>query len=688
MSDPSSTEIKSDSEPWSVLENLVLVQAIYKCGDTNWVAIARTIKGHPQIHRSSNFFSQKSCAIQYTQLLENLEAETRSKQSRSSEAGTSVTQDTGLTAYTYALSEIPSVVKLAGQLYNQRILEIKAMIRKDEERFRALVAELDEIRQGKWDGQLAEELKKKPSLASEAETGTVEANSLSTDSNQQQFEGEIVLVDITAPSTLSTPTSTSLSEKQEDTIRTVDVTGTEQSAPDATGTCFRSSEIGAASNLMDVEIEETIASSSTIPMPEESKDVPSLIPGAEDVEMEDVSNKGLMPAADHESSAPPIPQEGAVQSERVKDNTKPAPESQSDTNLPTSLSAMEATEEDASLAKGSLEASEDKTKNMVHTLREDKEQSGKLAEGDEIKEIKSEIESKEEVDERDEHTQQQKILWTRENHTEDGLEADEGSKEDQTPMIKTEETAIDPEHNEDAGHEGAEDGATSADEEETPSTPKSGRKSKKSKATIPAKRKRRSARGGGGGDNEEGYDSSDSETVDSVHTTMSDQLARTQMDDKKWKKILMMIWTDIANHRYGAVFMQPIKEQDAPGYYYMIKRPMDLKSIKERIRDGQITNADEFHRDVLLMFMNALMYNSEDTEVYQMALAMMTEVEFIIKNFKSSQSFAPLPASGAAGSGNTSSSTTPNTRTSGSEPSSGPSQPVTRKKEHWIRNDG
>lgn len=59
--DPSSIEIKSDSEPWSILENLVLAQAIYKCGDTNWVAIARTIKAHPQIHRTSSFFSQKVC---------------------------------------------------------------------------------------------------------------------------------------------------------------------------------------------------------------------------------------------------------------------------------------------------------------------------------------------------------------------------------------------------------------------------------------------------------------------------------------------------------------------------------------------------------------------------------------------------------------------------------------------------
>jgi len=70
------------------------------------------------------------------------------------------------------------------------------------------------------------------------------------------------------------------------------------------------------------------------------------------------------------------------------------------------------------------------------------------------------------------------------------------------------------------------------------------------------------------------------------------------------------------------------------------------------------------------MFMNALMYNSEDTEVYHMAMAMMTEVEQTIKNFKSSQAFAPLTTGGSAGSGNTSSSTTPTTRTSGSELSS------------------
>ncbi|KAG0241029.1 Bromodomain-containing protein 8 [Mortierella sp. GBA43] len=661
MSDPSSTEIKSDSEPWSVLENLVLVQAIYKCGDTNWVAIARTIKGHPQIHRSSNFFSQKNCAIQYTLLMENLKAETRSKQSRSNEAGTSVTQ-----------------VKLAGQLYNQRILEIKAMIRKDEERFRALVAELDEIRQGKWDSQLAEELKKNPSLALDTEEGTTDVVGSSADSNQQQSEADNPLLDTTAPSSLSTPSSTSLSDKQEDVNRTGD-TGADQSTVAVSEGQAGSSEIDSANHTMDMDMDVEDVLASTTQTPTESKDV-SHTPaaGSEDIEMEDVFSKDPLPAADLDSSAPNMSQESTEHPEEIQQDTKPVSEPEPGIDSPITAADTPTLEamEDVTPANDNSENLEGETDDDVHVDRIEADDNDL---NDEIKEIKSEEESKENLDEESDAD----ALQTAEDPTEEEPDVDEEeeeSKVDEKPKIKSEDTPIDTTHHEETSHEGGDDGATSVDEEEIPSTPKSGgRRSRKSRSTIPAKRKRRPTRGGSGGGDQEESDSSDSETVDSAHTSMSDQ-PRTIIDDKKWRKILMMIWSDIANHRFGAVFMQPIKEQDAPGYYYMIKRPMDLKSIKERIRDGQITNADEFHRDVLLMFMNALMYNSEDTEVYQMALAMMTEVEIIIKNFKSSQSFAPAGA-GATGSGSTSSSLTPTTRTSGSElPSPGSSQPATRKK--------
>ncbi|KAG0040176.1 Bromodomain-containing protein 8 [Podila clonocystis] len=592
MSDPASTEIKGDSEPWSILENLILAQAIYKCGDTNWVAIARTIKLHPQIRRTSNFFTQKSCAIQYTQLLENLEAETRKSKARSSE----------LSGSTGTTQEHSPVVKLAGQLYNQRILEIKAEIRKDEERFRALIAELDEIRQGKWDAQLEEQLKQDhPEGCEDAQQG--QGSSDTTKEPGKPDEADSTMAD-TAPSSLSSPASSALSDKQEDSGREANFASEPQSAKSS----------GSEVEPTDVEMEDVQDSSAT----PKTKDAESA-----DVEMEDatgesprVASEGSTPAVSREDE--PFP-DSLEQKDRdsASSGMSPAPASE------TSRDPEDATSRD-SPQKPSIETPKD--------------------------EIDEDVKDEDETDDHPPQSKKQK----RESKGSPGADL---IKEEEATDIKADENEV-----EDEGEEGGSSEGEEEEDEEDQS--KGGRKPPKKikTSTIPNKRKRR----GRGGDAEEGYNSSDSETTDSANTNLSssDHLLRNQMDDKKWKKILMMIWTDIANHRFGAVFMQPIKEQDAPGYYLMIKRPMDLKSIKERIRDGQITNADEFHRDVLLMFMNALMYNGEDTEVYQMALAMMTEVEFIIKNFKSSQSFAPAPSSSNAtgGSGNTSISTTPTTR--------------------------
>ena len=43
--------------------------------------------------------------------------------------------------------------------------------------------------------------------------------------------------------------------------------------------------------------------------------------------------------------------------------------------------------------------------------------------------------------------------------------------------------------------------------------------------------------------------------------------------------------------------------------------PMDLSLIKKKIETGVIRNDMEFQRDMLLMFQNALMYNSSNHDV-------------------------------------------------------------------------
>lgn len=80
-----------------------------------------------------------------------------------------------------------------------------------------------------------------------------------------------------------------------------------------------------------------------------------------------------------------------------------------------------------------------------------------------------------------------------------------------------------------------------------------------------------------------------------------------------------MVHSQISQHRNGNIFHNPIKTSEAPDYYDIVKRPMDLKTIKARIRDGQIASSDEFQRDVYLMFANSLMYNRPGSDIYNMA---------------------------------------------------------------------
>ncbi|XP_050168157.1 bromodomain-containing protein 8-like isoform X2 [Myiozetetes cayanensis] len=69
------------------------------------------------------------------------------------------------------------------------------------------------------------------------------------------------------------------------------------------------------------------------------------------------------------------------------------------------------------------------------------------------------------------------------------------------------------------------------------------------------------------------------------------------------KKTLLTIWRMIASHR-----------------------PMDLTSIKRRLAKGHIQSMIQFQCDLMLMFQNAVMYNSSDHHVFHIAVEMQREV--------------------------------------------------------------
>jgi len=111
---------------------------------------------------------------------------------------------------------------------------------------------------------------------------------------------------------------------------------------------------------------------------------------------------------------------------------------------------------------------------------------------------------------------------------------------------------------------------------------------------------------------------------------------------KRFQTVINPLYTQIHAHRYGTVFQNPIKEADAPDYSEIVKRPIDLKTIKAKMKDGTIKDSLEFQRDVYLMYANAVMYNRPGSGgVGEMAEVMMTDTEADIQNHRATESFRP-----------------------------------------------
>ncbi|XP_013774883.1 bromodomain-containing protein 8-like isoform X1 [Limulus polyphemus] len=123
----------------------------------------------------------------------------------------------------------------------------------------------------------------------------------------------------------------------------------------------------------------------------------------------------------------------------------------------------------------------------------------------------------------------------------------------------------------------------------------------------------------------------------SPSSTSQGEDVESQRDYKVWKKAIMLVWRAAANHKYASVFLQPVTNEVAPGYHSIVYRPMDLSAIKKNIENGIIKTTLEFQRDMMLMFQNAIMYNSSDHDVFVMAIEMQKEVMEHIQDFLATQ---------------------------------------------------
>nr|XP_061808671.1 histone acetyltransferase KAT2B-like isoform X1 [Nerophis lumbriciformis] len=82
---------------------------------------------------------------------------------------------------------------------------------------------------------------------------------------------------------------------------------------------------------------------------------------------------------------------------------------------------------------------------------------------------------------------------------------------------------------------------------------------------------------------------------------------------------LKNILQHVKSHQNAWPFMEPVKKTDAPGYYQVIRFPMDLKTMSERLKSRYYTTRKLFMADMQRVFTNCREYNPPESEYYKCA---------------------------------------------------------------------
>lgn len=86
---------------------------------------------------------------------------------------------------------------------------------------------------------------------------------------------------------------------------------------------------------------------------------------------------------------------------------------------------------------------------------------------------------------------------------------------------------------------------------------------------------------------------------------------------------------DLMERPEAPPFNQPVDAEalGIPNYHYVIKKPMDLRTVKDNVKRNYYRNAQDFVEDVRLVWANAMIFNSNDSQVYQLANSLNTYFE-------------------------------------------------------------
>lgn len=82
------------------------------------------------------------------------------------------------------------------------------------------------------------------------------------------------------------------------------------------------------------------------------------------------------------------------------------------------------------------------------------------------------------------------------------------------------------------------------------------------------------------------------------------------------------------------IFTEPVDIEEVPDYNEVVTNPMDLGTMRNKLREGQYQSLDDMENDFQLMIQNCLAYNNKDTIFYRAGVRMRDQCSPLFKSVR------------------------------------------------------
>ncbi|KAH8582503.1 ABC transporter with ATpase domain plus 3 transmembrane regions [Cryptosporidium sp. chipmunk genotype I] len=113
-----------------------------------------------------------------------------------------------------------------------------------------------------------------------------------------------------------------------------------------------------------------------------------------------------------------------------------------------------------------------------------------------------------------------------------------------------------------------------------------------------------------------------------------------------WKHMCKKITQCLIESPYGAPFIHPVDESDAPDYYNLIEQPIDLSTIMNKIKQDLYESIEHYRSDVDLIFTNCKKYNESTSLIVDWCNKIHSEFDQLFKPKGSMSVLYPNNSSG------------------------------------------